>query len=167
MTAMTVTELTKRILPEVSEAELAAAARQLRYWTLEQIFPTIDYASIKTGSGRHREYDERTIHLAAVAVEIGSRWRLSAELLRRVMVGIHVHVGVSLPTFDKFKINWNDAIGGKPGMFLVLQVPRTSAAPQIVLDLVGLSEVEGYLKSEPCVSTIVVNLSSLFARLRS
>jgi hypothetical protein len=173
MTKMTVAELTKRVLPEASEDELAAAQRQLRYWTLDRIFPTLDYVNIKTGSGRHREYEGDTLPLAAIAVEIGCRWRLSADLLRRVMFGVHVLVGthvldgIPTPIFDKrLKARWDAAIAGQPGVFMVLQLPRTSIATQVVLDLVGIGEVTRYLASPACASTIVVNLSSVLARLR-
>jgi hypothetical protein len=166
MTPMTVTELTKRILPEVSEAELAATVRQLRYWTLEQVFPTLDYASIKTGRGHHREYEGDTVLLAALAIELGSRWRLSAMQLKGIMVGIDAQLGLPSAVFDRFRANWAAAIAGRPDVFLVIQLPRTSAVPAFVLDLVGFGEIERYVRSGVCVSTIVIDLSALFARLR-
>ena len=168
MEPLSVTDLATRVLLGASEAEMAMAVRQLRYWTLERIFPTINPSSIKTGKGKHREYDERTIPFAAVAVELGNRFKLNAEQLRKVMLSLWLFVEGPSMDRDEYQRLWRGAIDGTvDDVWLVIQIPRTPSAPVIALDVVNTAQIHGYLAIEHVASTLLVNLSRLFARVRS
>ena len=64
--------------------------------------------------------------------------------------------------------SWRDAINGRDDIFLVLQLPEGTASPIVVprvTDKTGLLErIDGL--NERFVSTIIISLSKLFARLR-
>jgi hypothetical protein len=141
--------------------------RQIRHWTLSRVFPTIEPGSILTGSGRHREYDEDDIHLVALAVELG-RWRLPMELVRRVLGVLSAkNPAGSTDSPTSTRVLWDEAIRGRDGIFLVIQIPRTTTMPILRLTATALDELVRHIDNERYTSAIIISLSRLFARLRT
>jgi hypothetical protein len=195
--AMTVSELARRVLPEANDDELAVVTRQLRHWTVSRVFPDLREGGILTGRGRHRSYTEDAVPLVAVAVELGrwrvqmETIRLALATLhplleepkaestpepgalppvwREVMARkLEKHPErVRPPKVNKDLALWNEALAGKDGIFLVLQVQiALYIFEQIEVSIVPTEKLAFYLQRRDHASTIVVSLSNLFARLR-
>jgi hypothetical protein len=184
----TVAELARRVLPEADDDELASVVRQLRYWTVSRVIPTVREGRILTGRGHHRGYDEATVPLVAVAVEL-ARWRMAMETIRLVLAELHARTkeeeeprrrlraalqaartkdpapGAAVAASSRDRELWTAALSGREGVFLVLKIPL-EAADGVEVNIETSDGLARQLVNPRQLSTVVVALSRLFPRLR-
>jgi len=163
----TLRQVAEIITGTTDPAVISRVSRQVRHWTAEDIVPTL--GGKHGGSGVHRRYDANAVRRAAITLEL-------------VRYGITI---TSLEPFDEYLDDiadhpkWEKAVSGGENVFLSYSIEcvedgntpiglgtRDEADPLRLVEAQteedygrGLIEVKNY------ASTLVINLTKLFARL--
>ncbi len=165
---LTVKQLASRLAPILPDGDLEGLARQLRHWTLAGILRPI--GNIHTGAGKSRKYEETEVFWAAIALEL-VRWRIPIGVSDGIVKAAReLHNLQCLQKHDSTDYV-SEATFGRDKIFMWIQMGESSGAPWFVLKVDALDNVaQDVLHQDMTVNSpsfLVINLSTLFAKLRS
>lgn len=160
---LTVKQLAERLLPLSVEGDVDSLARQLRHWTLSGILRTA--GAVHTGAGKSRKYDEIELYWATIALEL-VRWRIPVGISDGIMIAARQAniIDDSIGYVKKASTGIQDIVMlAQTGLVDIL--PWSSVKFKILESPDDIKVHEGWAMDSP--SILVINISALFAKLRS